>query len=622
MESASTADEIYTRRVDSFSALEKRYLARERTATRLRVALFLLAAAMFFFGRNHPWATAAFSAGGAAVLGFFAAVVYHEHLRRQIRRNALMRQINQQALARLQRDWAAMPEREVSLPPEHQAVADDLDLFGHASLFQWLCAANTPIGLETLRDWLLEPASIDEIPRRQQAVAELAPKLELRQALDLEGRLLTERGHSAAGFLAWAEGKPWLTARPWLLWCLRAMSLAAPLLVALTGLQVLSLEHGVVALLIVICLNLGATAFLGWRVQSVFEQINLRYNETAQYARMFGLMYAMPDSSPELSAIKRQATQVRGGVLRCLGYLHRITILARIRHSALLFIFVYLPLQVALLYDFHVLSLLEAWQRRFGGTARDWFRALARLEALSSLAAISHDYPAWTMPRVDGSATVFQAHGLGHPLLPDAARVANDAELGPRGSFLLVTGSNMSGKSTLLRAIGMSAVMAQAGAPVCATELTMPTLAVATSMRVRDSLESGVSFYMAELLRLKQVVELARHAEARFGGALLYLLDEVLIGTNSRERHIAVVRVMEHLLRHDAIGAISTHDLELAASPQLATACRCVHFRETLHDEIAEQIMTFDYRLRSGVATTSNALKLLEIVGLGENGAE
>ena len=208
---------------------------------------------------------------------------------------------------------------------------------------------------------------------------------------------------------------------------------------------------------------------------------------------------------------------------------------------------------------------------------------------------------------------------MGHPLLPDGPRVANDVELGPPGSFLLVTGSNMSGKSTLLRAIGVNAVLAQAGAPVCAEHLAMPPLALATSMRVRDSLEDGVSFYMAELLRLKQIVDQARNAGPRNGRLLLYLLDEILLGTNSKERHIAVVRVMEHLLRHDTIGAISTHDLDLATSPPLAATCCCVHFRETLHGGRAEQAMTFDYRLRPGIATTSNALKLLEIVGLGED---
>jgi DNA mismatch repair ATPase MutS len=302
--------------------------------------------------------------------------------------------------------------------------------------------------------------------------------------------------------------------------------------------------------------------------------------------------------------------------------LQRIVVLARIRHSPMLFIFVYLPLQIVLLYDFHILSLLEAWQTEFGVHARAWFRALGQFEALASLAALAHDNPAWSMPQVDASEKGFQASALGHPLLPAGSRVANDVELGPPGSFLLVTGSNMSGKSTLLRAIGVSAVLAQSGAPVCAGQLKMPPLALATSMRLRDSLESGVSFYMAELLRLKQIVDQARHAEPRKGRLLLYLLDEVLMGTNSRERHIAVERVMEHLLRHDTIGAISTHDLELATSPRLAAACRCVHFRETLHGEQAEQVMTFDYRLRPGVATTSNALKLLEIVGLGESAGE
>jgi DNA mismatch repair ATPase MutS len=190
-------------------------------------------------------------------------------------------------------------------------------------------------------------------------------------------------------------------------------------------------------------------------------------------------------------------------------------------------------------------------------------------------------------------------------------------EIGPAGSVLLVTGSNMSGKSTLLRAVGVNAVLAQAGAPVCAESLVMPPVVLATSMRIRDSLVDGVSFYMAELMRLKEIVDLARGAVPRGDRLLLYLLDEILLGTNSRERHLAVVRVLEHLLRCGAIGAVSTHDLELATTEPLTEACRCVHFSETLHDAHAERPMTFDYKLRSGVATTSNALKLLEIVGLG-----
>jgi DNA mismatch repair ATPase MutS len=283
---------------------------------------------------------------------------------------------------------------------------------------------------------------------------------------------------------------------------------------------------------------------------------------------------------------------------------------------------VYLPLQFFFLYDFHVLNRLEAWQARYGKFVRRWFVALGKFEAFSSLATLAYDHPSWIMPQVDASADRVQARGLGHPLLPCATRVDNDVEIGPAGSFLLITGSNMSGKSTLLRAVGVNVVLAQAGAPVCAEAFAIPPIVLATSMRIRDSLEDGVSFYMAELMRLKEVVDLARGAQSSDGRVLLYLLDEILLGTNSKERHIAVVRVLHHLLRCGAIGAISTHDLDLAASEPLAGLGRCVHFCETLHDSDAERPMTFDYRLRPGLATTTNALRLLEIVGLGERRAD
>ncbi len=189
-------------------------------------------------------------------------------------------------------------------------------------------------------------------------------------------------------------------------------------------------------------------------------------------------------------------------------------------------------------------------------------------------------------------------------------------EVGPSGTVLLVTGSNMSGKSTLLRAIGLNAILAEAGGPVCAADLQLPSLTVTTSMRIQDSLEDGVSFFMAELKRLKSIVDQATEFTGRDDRTLLYLLDEILQGTNSVERHLAVARVLSHLVSKGAIGAVSTHDLELAQSSELADCCRAVHFRETLHGDEGRERMTFDYQLHSGVATTTNAMKLLEMVGL------
>ena len=192
--------------------------------------------------------------------------------------------------------------------------------------------------------------------------------------------------------------------------------------------------------------------------------------------------------------------------------------------------------------------------------------------------------------------------------------MSNDVEVGPAGTFLLVTGSNMSGKSTLLRSIGVNAVLAQAGGPVSAAALRMPPVTLATSILVEDSLAEGVSFFMAELQRIRWIVKEADRAHAE-GRVLLYLLDEVLRGTNSFERQVAVRRVVLHLLKRGALGAVSTHDLQLAEVQEIKTVCVPVHFRETLHPG-EDPPMTFDYEMRPGVATTVNALKLMELVGL------
>ena len=610
--------QVYRLRRDQFAAAEERCATRGQVLTHARTLGFLLVLALLGLGwasgHGRPW----YAAGGLGFTGFLVLVAYHENLLRDQRRFGTLRNLNAWALARLDRDWASLPEPMLAAPAGQQAAADDLDLFGHASLFHFLCTATTPVGRRALRTWLLEPASPETIHGRQQAAAELAPRLDLREALSLEGCLLADQGQTTDRFVAWAEGAPWLTSRRWLVGLSRLLPAALVLAWVLAGCGAVSVGLAAVVTLAVFVLNYLTSVLYAGGIHDVFSQLSTRSGAVHRYLRMFELMYSMPASASDLERIKRQATECGGGVLLRMRQLNGLAKLASIQHSALLFIFVYLPLQFLFLYDFHILSLIEAWQRRYGQHARDWFEALGQFEALCALAALVHDHPDWAFPTVTATAERFQAEQLGHPLLPDDQRVTNDVVVGPPGSFLLVTGSNMSGKSTLLRAIGVNAVLAEAGAPVCAARLSLPPVRLATSMRVRDSLEHGVSFYMAELMRLKEIVDLARQHDPRQGRRVLYLLDEILLGTNSRERHIAVVRVMQFLLRHQAIGAISTHDLELAASEPLAGAGRCVHFRETLHDQAAPRPMTFDYRLRSGLATTTNALRLLELVGLTE----
>jgi DNA mismatch repair ATPase MutS len=287
--------------------------------------------------------------------------------------------------------------------------------------------------------------------------------------------------------------------------------------------------------------------------------------------------------------------------------LNRILGWAELRMSAGIFHFL---IQASTLWDFHVLIALERWRRDNGARVRGWIDALAELDALSSLATAARDNPSWCMPRIDSGVRV-SAGSLGHPLIPDDRRVPNDAQVGPAGTVLLVTGSNMSGKSTLLRAIGLNVVLAQAGGPACAATLELPPCDLETSIRVTDSLELGLSYFMAALARLKGVVDAAEHA--RPGRVLLYLLDEILQGTNSAEREIAVLAVARHLIESGAIGAMTTHDLTLASREPLASAAHLVHFTEIVDEQGR---MQFDYRLREGIATSRNALRLMAMIGI------
>src|SRR5690606_5426398 len=238
---------------------------------------------------------------------------------------------------------------------------------------------------------------------------------------------------------------------------------------------------------------------------------------------------------------------------------------------------------------------------------------------LAALATLAHDEPEWTFPEIaEEGPPLVRAEALGHPMLPDATRVANDVVVGPPGTVLLITGSNMSGKSTLLRSIGTNVVLALAGAPVCARSLRLPVLSLQTSIRVADSVVQGVSYFMAQLQRIKQIVSAADGAAAG-GPPVCYLLDEILQGTNTAERRIAATRVIRHLVDSGAVGAVTTHDLELADEPPLRAALVPVHFTETVAEVDGHMRMSFDYRLRPGVATSTNALALMRMVGLTDH---
>ncbi|HEY7215389.1 MAG TPA: hypothetical protein VIC28_12215 [Thermoanaerobaculia bacterium] len=609
MAEGSSADSTYRHRRDAFAAEERRLARISFRFSILRGLLFLAfvacLAVILVRGGSPGWEW--WAGAGFWLVAFLAVLPYHDRVIQRQRRQGELRTINEEGLLRLARDWSALPVPSLPEPDDvERPVARDLNLFGRASVAHLLGTIHTPPGKTTLASWLLHPASPEEIVERQGAVAELAPEIDLRQEIEVGVRAMEKSPPDLEPFLRWAEGEPWLLRHAGWVWLARFLAVATP--VSLVAVLATPFPLGVFLLLATTNLSLGYT--FRERTHGVFDKVEAREGQFQLYAEA---LERIASGSYGAVGLQRLAGEVTAGdqpAHRWMELLHRRVELSEVRHSA----YLYLPLQSLLCWDLHMLWLLEKWQEDAGPRVRAWLAAFGRFEALSALAGLRFDHPDWAFPTVGEGEDRFAAQELGHPLIADERRVTNDVAVGPPGTFLLVTGSNMSGKSTLLRAIGVNAVLAQAGGPVCAVSLRLPPATLATSILVEDSLAEGVSFFMAELKRVQRIVEEADRAHAE-GRVLLYLLDEVLRGTNSQERQVAIRRVLLHLLRKGAIGAISTHDLQLAEMEDLKAAMVTVHFRETLHPG-GDPPMTFDYKMRPGIATTVNALKLMELVGL------
>ena len=582
--------------------------------SRFRGMAFFAALTLFIFGFNDDDYGLVFHLLGAvASVGFVYLVSVHDQLERKIIRLKHRRKINQNLIAKKKRDWSKLYEPQIEIPNQFAAMSNDLDLFGKASLFQMLSRSNTLRGKEILRDWMLYPAQHEETSARQEAVKKLSNETEFMEQFDLHGRMLASSDAGPAAFVEWAASEDWQTGRGWLVRLVQALTAINVIVVLLGVTRILSPEVAFIGFGVGVVVSLFVNVLFTGSVHEIFNQVDSRSSDIIHYQGLFGAIEQCPCSSVWIDQVKEQMRKTPGEPIELLNKLMRIMWFANLRRSAL-FGVIHIAIQLVFLLDFHTLVVLEKWKRKYGGKVKDWFESVGKMEAITSLATVSYLQPNWVFPS-STTEPVFTASKIGHPLLTDDSCVQNDVQIGPAGKFLLVTGSNMSGKSTLLRSVGTNAILAQMGAPVCATALELPHMIVATSMRVQDSLDDGVSFFMAELKQLKTIVD----ASDRLTGSnqlLLFLLDEILQGTNSVERHVAVARVIHRLVSNGAIGAVSTHDLELGTHDNLADLCDIVHFRETISGDDDDGQMTFDYKMRSGLAETTNALKLLKLVGL------
>ena len=593
------ADEYRAR----LSARRATHLALSRSDERVsfaRLAVFA-AGVLLLVAAWRGWLPAWWLAVPAST--FLILVVRHDRIIRA--RDAAARAIAlyERGLSRIEDRWTGAGEQGQRFSNPDHLYANDLDLFGPASLFQLLSSARTRAGEETLAGWLLAPADIPEVSERQAAIADLTDRLDLREALWLAGTEVGAGVHTE-GLVAWAEAPAALGAA-WLRPAAIALTIAA---IATTAVWLVTGNSA--PLLITIVLEIAFSLPLRPRVVNalhgaeqaardldVLAVVLARIEQEAFAANRLALLQ---QSLGDTDAKRRMAASV------AIHRLHWMVELHDWQHNA-----IFAAIAAAVLWGTHLALSIEAWRRAHGRHVREWLRVCGEFEALASLSAYRYEHPSDPFPELfngDRQSPLFDGLRLGHPLIPTTRMVRNDVALGREIQLLVVSGSNMSGKSTLLRTVGVNAVLAFAGAPVRAARLRLSPLRIGATLRIQDSLQEGRSRFFAEISRIREVADLAAGPTP-----VLFLLDELLHGTNSHDRAVGAAGVLRALVERRGIGLVTTHDLALTAiADEFHGHAANVHF----DDRFEGGTIAFDYVMKPGPVTRSNALALMRAVGL------
>jgi hypothetical protein len=532
----------------------------------------------------------------APMAAFVALVLYHSSVRRTRECAERAATYYRHGIARIEDRWIGLGRRGERFGAADQIYAADLDLFGEGSLFELLSVARTNMGEDTLARWLLSPAAPAEIRERHASVADLRERLDLRE----EMAVLGENAHvgvNSQSLLAWAESPNQLS-QFWLL----VVALVFPAL-AIAAAVFWHIKGFATPFVLVVLAEAGVAYLVKRALSEAIYGTESAFRDLKLFTALLIRIERNEFAAPGLQDLVRRLSSHTLPASATLARLARVIDFADARNNPLLRL-----LDVPLLYSLHVALAAERWRASHGKVIRQWVDALGEFEALSSLAGYSYEHPADPFPDfVEGPAT-FAATELGHPLIPASKCVRNSVSLEGTTRMLLVSGSNMSGKSTLLRTVGINTVLAMAGAPVRAGSLRLTPLQVGASIRVNDSLHEGSSRFYAEITRLREIYGLLDH-----GPPLLFLLDELLQGTNSKDRLIGAEGIVRAFVSAGAIGLVSTHDLALTHIGGLPPGTlRNVHFQ----DDLADGQMRFDFTLRDGVVTKSNGIELMRAIGL------
>ena len=589
----------YEQRLESRASRVRALVKQSDQFSTFRGLIFLAAIAILM--ASTIWGLLSLKWIGLPILGFVILVILHARCIRRLKQARQAEAYYKTSLDRLNDQWIDVrPTGDEFYDPEHM-YAGDLDLLGRGSLFQLICSARTKLGEETLARWLLSPATTAEIKQRQESVEELRNELDFREELELleaETHSEIEQTHLSE----WVQ-QPLAEVPAVLKWA----SMITGGFAALSVISWLLSYSGIAPICVAIIIQVCLLFFIGPRIRELLNQTDEVRDGLSVLSDVLFLIEQRQFESPHLKAIIT-ALQTDGvPPSRSIAQLRRqiqgLNNCFRNQFSA--------PIAVLLGIPFHYMFAIERWLKHVGPHCPEWLSAVGEFEALCSLAGYAYEHPQDPFPEIVETETDgprLEGVDLGHPLIPLHQVVRNDVTLNAENRLLMISGSNMSGKSTLMRTVGTNFVLAMTGAPVRATRLIVSPMQAGTAMRVQDSLQQGASLFYQSVARLSAVVHLADEPMP-----VLFLLDEILQGTNSHDRRIGAQSVIETLVERGGIGIVTTHDLALTEiTAQFAEQAKNVHFE----DQLIDGKMTFDYRMRPGIVEHSNALELMKMMGI------
>lgn len=586
----------YKERLENYQLALKKLETDSDRLSWARIAAFLLTLSVAWLCLKENSLTPLWVIAPLAV--FVVLMVWHAQLKKRQQRGQRAEQFYLKRLAHLAGQWSGQGNSGNRYSDPDHPYTSDLDIYGEASLFEFLCDARTRLGEDTLASWLNASADMDTIKKRQEAIEELRYHLDFREEVALLDRTSDDE-LDQAGLRQWIE-----KANP----ISDGQRLMATVLGGLAALSIVlwALGYGVTLLLVVIVLEIIFYMTNYHQIKRIAIDAEQASSTLCIISQMLALIEQkrfksslLTQLSKTLESKGKPPSEQINQLQNLIGQLDQCTSNQMVIVPAFL---LGLPI--------HAAHRLEQWRKQIGPEIPQWLEVVGQVEALSSLARYAFDNPENPFPDLvpQSEATCFDASELSHPLILSQDRVANDIRIDAKQSLIMVSGSNMSGKSTLLRTIGVNVVLSCCGAPVQATSLKTSRFMIGSAMRANDSLKQGASFFYAVISRIKCVVDLARQPIP-----LLFLLDEILQGTNSHDRLIGAKAIINQLVNSNALGLVTTHDLALTEIvDSLGERAINIHFQ----DHIENNQISFDYKIRQGVIQKSNGLDLMRMIGL------